>query len=193
MKIETKDLTGAALDWAVCVAEDDLLAAKCIQYPHLAEHYPKVSPSTNWSQGGPIIEREKISVVCVEGDYNPDKAGTPDCYDIYWVAEIGRVSPQEDYGPQGDFWGASLHIYEDEGVAGPTPLIAAMRCYVASRLGREVDIPDELFCPTEATQGRLNAAPERRRNLRPSGRGGCQVEGRVNAALAQGQGGSDDA
>src|SRR5690606_13195128 len=28
--------------------------------------------------------------------------------------------------------------------------------------------------PTEATQGRLNAAPERRRNLRPSGRGGCQ-------------------
>ncbi len=27
---------------------------------------------------------------------------------------------------------------------------------------------------SEATQGRLNAAPERRRNLRPSGRGGCQ-------------------
>jgi putative transposase len=28
--------------------------------------------------------------------------------------------------------------------------------------------------PTEATQGRLNAASERSRNLRPSGRGGCQ-------------------
>ena len=28
---------------------------------------------------------------------------------------------------------------------GPTPLIAAMRCYVASCLGDEVDVPDELF------------------------------------------------
>ncbi len=27
---------------------------------------------------------------------------------------------------------------------GPTPLIAAMRCYVASQLGDEVDIPEEL-------------------------------------------------
>ena len=27
---------------------------------------------------------------------------------------------------------------------GPTPLIAAMRCYVASKLGDEVDIPEEL-------------------------------------------------
>ncbi|WP_244232650.1 TylF/MycF family methyltransferase, partial [Methylacidiphilum caldifontis] len=28
--------------------------------------------------------------------------------------------------------------------------------------------------PTEATQERCHATPERRRNLRPSGRGGCQ-------------------
>ena len=27
---------------------------------------------------------------------------------------------------------------------GPTPLIAAMRCYVASRLGDEVEVPEEL-------------------------------------------------
>lgn len=29
---------------------------------------------------------------------------------------------------------------------GPTPLIAAMRCYVASKLGDEVDVPDEMTC-----------------------------------------------
>lgn len=29
--------------------------------------------------------------------------------------------------------------------AGPTPLIAAMRCYVASKLGDEVDVPDEFI------------------------------------------------
>lgn len=28
---------------------------------------------------------------------------------------------------------------------GPTPLIAAMRCYVASQLGDEVEIPEELM------------------------------------------------
>jgi hypothetical protein len=28
---------------------------------------------------------------------------------------------------------------------GPTPLIAAMRCYVASKLGDEVEVPDELL------------------------------------------------
>lgn len=28
---------------------------------------------------------------------------------------------------------------------GPTPLIAAMRCYVASKLGDEVEIPEELL------------------------------------------------
>ncbi|MNW06473.1 hypothetical protein D3C71_2028910 [compost metagenome] len=28
---------------------------------------------------------------------------------------------------------------------GPTPLIAAMRCYVASRVGDEVDLPEELL------------------------------------------------
>jgi hypothetical protein len=28
---------------------------------------------------------------------------------------------------------------------GPTPLIAAMRCYVASKLGEEVEVPDEIL------------------------------------------------
>lgn len=29
-------------------------------------------------------------------------------------------------------------------IDGPTPLIAAMRCYVASKLGDEVEVPEEL-------------------------------------------------
>lgn len=29
-------------------------------------------------------------------------------------------------------------------LTGPAPLIAAMRCYVASKLGEEVEIPEEL-------------------------------------------------
>ena len=46
--------------------------------------------------------------------------------DIYqsgvWIAEIGG----------------------NKTIEGPTPLIAAMRCYVASTLGDEVDVPEEL-------------------------------------------------
>lgn len=33
----------------------------------------------------------------------------------------------------------------DQYCQGPTPLVAAMRCYVGSRLGNEVEIPEELL------------------------------------------------
>ena len=41
----------------------------------------------------------------------------------------------------GEDWMA--YIRHDEEYFGPTPLIAAMRCYVASVLGDEVEVPDE--------------------------------------------------
>ena len=43
--------------------------------------------------------------------------------DALWDASIGRLDYVAD---------------------GPTPLIAVMRCYVASKLGDEVEVPDEL-------------------------------------------------
>ena len=69
-------------------------------------------PSTDWAQGGPIIEREGITLrSCIDG--------------AAWDAELA---------------------YEETILAsGPTPLIAAMRCFVASKLGDEVDIPEELL------------------------------------------------
>jgi len=41
---------------------------------------------------------------------------------LYWEAECGWA------------WGK-----------GPTPLIAAMRCYVTSKVGEEIEVPDELM------------------------------------------------
>lgn len=38
--------------------------------------------------------------------------------------------------------------------------------------------------PTEATQGRLTTAPERRRDLRPFGRGGCQLDAILESFLS---------
>ena len=37
-----------------------------------------------------------------------------------------------------------VYARADEDESGPTPLIAAMRSYVACKLGDEVEIPEEL-------------------------------------------------
>lgn len=41
-------------------------------------------------------------------------------------------------------WRARLWADSDEVFVAPTPLVAAMRCYVASKLGQEVEIPKEM-------------------------------------------------
>jgi len=110
MNMKTSELTGAALDWAVAKCEGITIPTDAIirQVEGAIRSY---SPSTDWAQGGPIIERENISVIHDE------------CAEEHWVAQTIN------------------DIYGD----GPTPLIAAMRCYVASKLGDEVDVPDELI------------------------------------------------
>jgi Protein of unknown function (DUF2591) len=42
----------------------------------------------------------------------------------------------------GGIWKAST--LRQHAIKGPTPLIAAMRCYVASKLGEEIEVPEEL-------------------------------------------------
>jgi hypothetical protein len=118
MKIKTSELQGAALDWAVAKCEDwpmDIWYDED-QMPMIRDdEVPEWKPSTDWSQGGPIVEREKMGLH--RGD------GT-------WGVAEGK-------------WEASHPecLYVEHGA---TPLIAAMRCYVASKLGDEVEVPDEL-------------------------------------------------
>jgi hypothetical protein len=105
--MKTNELTGAALDWAVAKCEgtingDDLDIGFILEGGYL--------PSTNWAQGGPIIEREKLAIC------------------IGWKQ-----------------WLAFSDDTDNAGVQGPTPLVAAMRCYVVSKLGDNIDIPEELI------------------------------------------------
>ena len=114
MNIKTSELTGAALDWAV---------AKCEVYPisvwYDEDELPMVRddgvsewrPSTEWAQGGPIIEREGISINSHLDGYE-------------WFAR--------------DYWGLNEQAEEK-------PLIAAMRCFVTSKLGDTVEVPAELL------------------------------------------------
>lgn len=111
--MNTADLQGAALDWAVAL----------IEYPEWKEQGfleapphdlsfddgTAYAPSTNWAQGGPIIERGLIV-----------------------------ISPDPQHG-----WRAMPYMDATK-FYGPTPLIAAMRCYVASVLGDEVYVPEEV-------------------------------------------------
>ena len=100
--MKTAELTGDTLDWAV---------AKCgfVQGTARSLIASEVKPySSDWAQGGLIIEREMIQIK--ENGYG------------YWFAKIGK----------GKF------------MRGPTPLIAAMRCYVANKLGDEINLPEEL-------------------------------------------------
>ena len=109
--MKTSELTGPALDWAVATANSSGLI---LPSWFLGSDYA-LKYSTDWAQGGPIIEREKISVIHMEGTQ-------------HWVAR--KFQPACDTTPKSE---------------GPTPLIAAMRCFVASKLGDEVDVPEELI------------------------------------------------
>jgi hypothetical protein len=66
MPMKTSELTGAALDWAVAKCEDlehyfeDGLV--CLKGQPFDTHWLYWTPSTDWAQGGPIIERESILI-----------------------------------------------------------------------------------------------------------------------------------
>lgn len=141
MKVKTSGLSGVALDWIVAYLEFN------------GEYRPIALPkySTDWVQGGPIIEREDISVIRLENKSIPNDKGF--CQGVYvnnWGAVIKTHHDWSTvYGPQGDDWGQCYSIDASDIVEGPTALIAAMRCYVTSKLGDVVDIPDELVGVTK--------------------------------------------
>ena len=121
-------------------------ASHQIVIPELPEPKCYYHPSTNWAQGGPIIEREGISIIRCDDDYKTDAKGfTTNKRIPVWAAEHGGGhSAHETYGSQGDYWGDSYEITEAYCSYGTTLLIATMRCYVASKLGDEIEVPEEL-------------------------------------------------
>jgi hypothetical protein len=71
----------------------------------------------DWDSAGPIIERERIAVMPLRSDV--------------WGASVF-----------GDAYVFSIDEGEsDVDATGPTPLVAAMRAYVASKFGEEVPAP----------------------------------------------------
>ena len=129
--MKTSELAGAALDWAVAKCEGVTVLPKmrggCYVTLDRGETV-LLCYSTNWSQGGPIIEREEINII--------KRVGRPFCGFAY------------RYGKNKNLHGKTKCIITS--VDGPTPLIAAMRCSVASKLGDVVEIPKELLINGES-------------------------------------------
>ena len=126
-KVKVSELEGAALDWAVAKCEGfrcHIFHGDLVQImvePNSRSSY-YFNPSENWSEGGPIIEREKIT-----------------------LSYRDRLMPT---GNQGCVAYYLSELFEDNGgfhSIGSTPLIAAMRCYVASKLSDEIEVPEELL------------------------------------------------
>lgn len=140
MKIKTSDLIGAALDWAVAIATglkpEDIYVSNVGKDASLFRRLrdedgnlngrymtgPDLLFSRKWEAAGPIIERERL---CVGFKHQCDPEFCPivDPDTICW----SRTT-------------AGGHLKH-----GPTPMIAAMRCFVASKLGDEVEVPKELL------------------------------------------------
>lgn len=117
--MKTSDLIGPALDYAVAMALG-LPLEEYVEHDNLyGPQWRGPEYSTDWAQGGPIVEENEIGI----------RRNAPCSPGRTWEA-----SPSITAKGAGGKWGY-----------GPSPLIAAMRCFVASRLGDQVDVPEEIL------------------------------------------------
>lgn len=166
-KILVSELSGTALDYAVALAEGYVQQTAKNGLPFLAypsrrflagkgddplsgltpaEHVNFYVPAYSTGPAGDdIIDREGISVIRCDDDYGKDAQGY--CNNVripVWAATTGRHGSADIYGSQGDCYGLAYTLDVSDVIYGGTRREAAMRCYVASNLGAEVEIPKEL-------------------------------------------------
>lgn len=117
IEVKTSELTGHALDWAVAQAvshpADWEKSSGCLWFESSDHEWIAWSPSTDWAQGGPLLDSMVIGVI-----------------------HNSRIRPHPfDKGYQAM---ASHFIGPSE---GHTILIAACRAIVAAKMGDVVQVP----------------------------------------------------
>lgn len=135
VNVETANLEGRALDWAVAIAEgwapdrpqdgqlkkNGIIALAGHHKPDGTKRY-SFSPSTSWICGGPLIDKYHF-------DFTFERLGLVYAY------------PCDEAGKQ------VIHIYNDDHRAryGDTHLIAMCRALVHWKLGEVVNVPAALL------------------------------------------------
>lgn len=120
IEVKARELSGPALDWAVATALnlDAFVFDQATPYVYITDPEclgRSYSPSTQWDQGGPLIEKHRIEL---------RRCGTNE-----WWAD--NVFPG---GADVNDWCAT----------GPTILIAACRALAEGTLGETIEVPKDL-------------------------------------------------
>lgn len=141
MKIKVSEASGVVLDWLVAKSQGFDVWHNAIRNGHIMHgfwvsgYYPvdlnswlpidSYKPSTNWAQGGPIIEREEIELRVLPNSFTESE-------------HLNFLD--------GDSWEANIWPADRDAIAccGTSPLIAALRSFCVSRLGEVVEVPEEL-------------------------------------------------
>lgn len=117
MKIKTREADGLALNYLVTLVEGGVI------------------------EGGIIVWRghNKVAMQTLPRDYCGDWADGGPIIEKYGIS-VGTCTDGQ--------WGADMDQVPNQGenyAIGPTPLKAALRCYVISKLGEEAELPDGLL------------------------------------------------
>lgn len=141
MKIKTSELVGPSLDWAVakalgydCQFDDEVSGPWLVpQNGYLHDEMPlaNFSPSTRNHTVIDIMEREGINSRALRRDGHPMNGLWLAAYDHGNTGSMVQWVRREDW---------PRHY-----LSGPTLRIAVCRAFVASKLGDEVEVPDELL------------------------------------------------
>ncbi|TAL65831.1 MAG: DUF2591 domain-containing protein [Burkholderiaceae bacterium] len=168
------DLVDAALDWAVIVAEhgsyDPNKPEHVAHFLECRSGHPmhqQARYSERWDHAGPIIAREGIDFHQIKHhpygiyEYRADRAALPGAVVVArpMLQGPGRwVRVPKPPGPNEGKWLARMAVdhhpfgWSKNDFMSPTPLIAAMRCYVASKFGESVQVPEELLNDARSIQ-----------------------------------------
>lgn len=148
IEVKTIDLIGPALDWVVATLDgwqrEDIPLAQVWMHrgrdargARITKPLYELRYSTDRNMGGLLIEQHKITTIATE-TWHSDGGFVP-----LWAASVGphpysASTEHVQHDPR-------YQIEVSDTVTGPTPLIAAMRCYVAAHLGKTVTVPVELL------------------------------------------------
>ena len=124
MKMKTSELQEEALNWAVAKCKDLQVwksrGGWLVFESYDCPEFRNDSDDSNWQRFCPTYDWSQGGSIIERYGIELNR------YAGEWMATLaGRVSVSEEQGP--------------------TQLIAAMRCYVASKLGDEVEVPDEIL------------------------------------------------
>lgn len=117
IEVKTAELIGPALNYATAVADGWDFSRQFYQVM-----FQGYCPSTDWAQGGPLIEKYHVQTSFNGCGFSRSPTGE------YWCAYACKDSGEE-LRPSG---------------SGPTPLVAACRAIVSAKLGDVVSVPAEL-------------------------------------------------